>query len=233
MVDYSIYKFTDHVNQELKKLQVSYAFQPIFDTEKKVVAHEALMRPENCSIIELITRFEAEEKLHILEVATMFGAFQEYEKRGMSSTVCINSFPTECLTDWENKLFNDTFANSKANGLIELLEYPEDAVNQWERKKIQLNVENVPFAIDDFGTGINDETAVELYRPSIVKLDRSLIQDIDSDPTKQENCINWVNTFHEKNMLVLAEGIETKKEYDYLYSIGIDYFQGFYLGRPE
>lgn len=38
---------------------------------------------------------------------------------------------------------------------------------------------------------------------------------------------------HEKQIAVLAEGIEKKEEYDFLKEAGIDYFQGYYLARPQ
>ncbi|MBQ7482010.1 MAG: EAL domain-containing protein [Lachnospiraceae bacterium] len=38
--------------------------------------------------------------------------------------------------------------------------------------------------------------------------------------------------FHSKNMLVVAEGVEEKEEFDYLVGLGVDLFQGYYLARP-
>ena len=76
-------------------------------------------------------------------------------------------------------------------------------------------------------------TMVDLYEPQIIKLDRALISDIDREHVKQENVKALTETFHSRGMRVVAEGIERKEEFDYLVGLGIDYFQGYYLGMPE
>ena len=86
--------------------------------------------------------------------------------------------------------------------------------------------------LDDFGSGINDLETVELMEPDIVKLDRGLISGIDHDSEKQDNVENLVSHFHSKGMLVVAEGVEEKAEFDYLVGLGVDLYQGFYLARP-
>ncbi|MCR5279460.1 MAG: EAL domain-containing protein, partial [Lachnospiraceae bacterium] len=66
----------------------------------------------------------------------------------------------------------------------------------------------------------------------IIKLDRCLISDCDKDESKQNNIKSLVEEFHSRDMLIVAEGIERKEEFDYLVEIGIDLFQGYYLARP-
>ena len=85
---------------------------------------------------------------------------------------------------------------------------------------------------DDFGSGINDLERIEIMKPDIVKLDRELISGIDHDSKKQEHITNLIPYFHSKNMLVVAEGVEEKEEFDYLVGLGVDLFQGYYLARP-
>lgn len=92
--------------------------------------------------------------------------------------------------------------------------------------------QRLQIAIDDFGAGLNDMDTVEQYSPQIVKLDRTLISGIDHDPEKQENVKNLVLTFHSKGILVVAEGVEEKEEFDYLVGLGVDLYQGYYLARP-
>ena len=87
-------------------------------------------------------------------------------------------------------------------------------------------------SVDDFGNGINDMERVQIMNPHIVKLDRELISGIDHIPEKQENVTKLVLDFHSRGILVCAEGVEEKEEFDYLVGLGIDLFQGFYLARP-
>ena len=99
-------------------------------------------------------------------------------------------------------------------------------------KKIAAARHNLKIAIDDFGSGINTMEVVDLYAPNIVKLDRELIMDIDQNKFKQYYVAQHVAEFHRRKMLVVAEGIERKEEFEYLKSIGVDLYQGYYLGRP-
>jgi EAL domain-containing protein (putative c-di-GMP-specific phosphodiesterase class I) len=73
---------------------------------------------------------------------------------------------------------------------------------------------------------------IDVMQPDIVKLDRELISGIDHDPEKQNNVKRIVFELHSKDMLVVAEGVEEKEEFDYLLGLGVDLFQGFYLARP-
>ena len=70
------------------------------------------------------------------------------------------------------------------------------------------------------------------HDPQIIKIDRSLLSGINDDATKQENCKNIIEKMHALGKRVVAEGVETKEEFDYLVSIGADLFQGYYLARP-
>ena len=87
-------------------------------------------------------------------------------------------------------------------------------------------------AADDFGTGLNNMELLEFMSPDIVKLDREVISGIDHIIEKQENVKKLVEHFHSKNILVVAEGIEEKEEFEYLQGLGVDLYQGYYLARP-
>ena len=69
--------------------------------------------------------------------------------------------------------------------------------------------------------------------PHIVKLDRELICGIDHEPEKQANVEKLVLKFHEDDILVVAEGVEEKEEFECLVGLGVDLFQGYYLARPK
>lgn len=58
MVDYSFFPLEEEIKDKLAKLEISYAFQPIFFPDgKEIYAYEALMRPKNISVINLIEEF--------------------------------------------------------------------------------------------------------------------------------------------------------------------------------
>ena len=217
----------------LDELTINYVFQPIFRADRKTIyAREALMRPTNMTVTELIEQYTKSDKLHILEIATFFGAMQEYQLRGYTEYVCLNSFPSECFTPEETKAFADYYGDPRGVGIIEILEYPYISEFACRMKKGDTKGQRLKIAIDDFGTGLSNMDLVNMYSPDIVKLDRCLISDCDKDEEKQKNVKSLLEEFHSRGILVVAEGIERKEEFDYLAGIGIDLFQGYYLARP-
>ena len=112
MVDYSIFPLEEEIKDKLAKLEISYAFQPIFFPDgKEIYAYEALMRPKNISVTNLIEEFRKKSDLHTLEVATIFGAVQCYGRRGYNSYIAINSFPAESFTAEEQAVFDEFYAD--------------------------------------------------------------------------------------------------------------------------
>ncbi len=219
----------------LDELTIDYVFQPIFEPDGKTVyAWEALMRPADKTVTELIQEYIEKDKVHVLEVATFFGAMQAYFLRGYSQRVSINSFPSDCMLPEEADVFLEYFGEEiRGRMIIESLEYPYFSMEHWIEKKRSVTFMDNLLSVDDFGIGINNLELVRRMTPHIVKLDRELISDIDHIPEKQQNVEKLVLEFHSLDMLVVAEGVEQKAEFDYLVGLGVDLFQGYYLARPE
>ena len=218
----------------LRELSINYVFQPIFLPDGKTVyAWEALMRPTDTTITELIEEYSKIDKLHVLEVATFFGAMQAFFQRGYEEKVAINSFPCDCMRPEEADVFLDYFGEKiRGRMIIENLEFPYFSAVHWKEKDRSVRHMDNMMAADDFGTGINDLALIDHMSPHIVKLDRDLISGIDHTEEKQENVKELLQLFHSKGILVVAEGIEQKEEFECLQGLGVDLFQGYYLARP-
>ncbi len=218
----------------LSELKINYVFQSIFYPDGKTVfAREALMRPQDMDVTELIEKYQKEEKLHILEVATLFGATQAYFMRGYKEILSVNTFPNQIFTRDEVQAYIDYFGDDKTAMMLETLEYPELSVEIAKTKREFADINDNLIAIDDFGTGISNFDAIEAAKPDIVKIDRTLLKDIDLDKIRQTQLKEMIDTFHERGMRVVAEGIETEAEFDTMKILGADLFQGYYLGMPE
>ena len=74
-------------------------------------------------------------------------------------------------------------------------------------------------ALDDYGSGYNSDRILLLISPKFIKIDMDIIRNIDSDPDKCKIVENIVNYAHERDMKLIAEGIET--------------IQGFLLAKPQ
>ncbi len=87
-------------------------------------------------------------------------------------------------------------------------------------------------ALDDFGTGYSSLTHLMKLPIDIVKLDKSYVSLKDKED-KYIHIIKFVVSLaHELGYKVVAEGVETKEQLEYLINIGCDYGQGYFLGVP-
>ena len=233
MIGYEDLPLEKDVIEELESLSIDYVFQPIYLADGKTVyAREALMRPSDMSVTELIEKYTQSDKLHILELATFFGAMKEYVSRGYTEHVSINSFPSECFTPEETRIFSERYGDPSDVGIVEILEYPRESEAMLDIENEEALEQRFSVALDDFGAGFNDMSMVDKYMPQIVKINRDLISGIDHLPDKQENLSNLISEFHSRGITVVAEGIEEKEEFDFLVGLGVDLYQGYYLARP-
>lgn len=233
MIYYENLPLDAEILKALGELEINYLFQPIFYPDcKTIYAHEALMRPVGQTVTELIEEYTEKNKLHVLEVATFWGATQEYFARGYQERLSINSFPCEVFSEAETKTYMEYFGSDPNILMIEMLEYPEFSLQKSLKKKEVAAIGDSVLALDDYGAGLNDMEIVDLLEPHVIKLDRALLSGIDHIQEKQDNCKNIIKSMHQRGIKVVAEGVETKEEFDYLLKIGADLFQGYYLARP-
>ncbi|KQL49241.1 diguanylate cyclase [Brevibacillus choshinensis] len=88
-------------------------------------------------------------------------------------------------------------------------------------------------AVDDAGAGYSSlESITEIY-PDFIKLDMSLIRNVDVDPIKQALLETFVQFADKVSCKIIAEGIETQRELETLMEVGVTYGQGYFLGRPD
>lgn len=87
-------------------------------------------------------------------------------------------------------------------------------------------------ALDDFGTGYSNLSALAAMPLHRLKIDRSIIQDIPVNSAAGSIASAIIAMGHKLDMQVLAEGVETSEQLDFLIENGCDAAQGFFLGRP-
>jgi EAL domain-containing protein (putative c-di-GMP-specific phosphodiesterase class I) len=87
-------------------------------------------------------------------------------------------------------------------------------------------------AIDDVGAGFSSLRHIVVTAPDVIKIDRSLVSGLDSDPVRTVLIRSLVDFAAGLRARVVAEGIETADEAAVLHTLGVDYGQGWFFGRP-
>ena len=133
-------------------------------------------------------------------------------------------------------LFKDVFENNHQFAkriTIEILEHEE--ITDFNQLLTNLKIfKSLGFslAIDDFGSGYANFIYLVNIDIDILKIDGSLIRNI----TRESASYQVIKTilYYSKNMniLTVAEQVETKEEFDIICELGVDFIQGYYLGKP-
>ncbi len=87
-------------------------------------------------------------------------------------------------------------------------------------------------ALDDLGAGYSSLNLLSSLRPDFVKLDASLIRDVDCDPYRAMIASRLLKLAKDLGVTVVAEGVETEEQWLWLITHGVDFVQGFFFGRP-
>jgi EAL domain-containing protein (putative c-di-GMP-specific phosphodiesterase class I) len=95
-----------------------------------------------------------------------------------------------------------------------------------------LRAAGVRIALDDFGTGYSSLTYLQKYPVDKIKIDRSFIQNLDTDAASDALVQAMVDLARAMNVDVTAEGVETARQREALRRIGCDELQGYLLSRP-
>ena len=220
-------------------------FHPIVTmaSPHEVHAHECLLRgqDEQGRVIPPFDIFSAARRADLLfhlDRAARLTAIRDAVRHGLSSRIFINFNPT-AIYDPAFCLQTTVRATQDAGIAPDRLVFEVIESDQVEDSKHLLDIMNFyrragfGVALDDLGAGYASLNLLSSLRPDYVKFDRELIREIDANPYKQKVFSKLAEMARDLGVRTVAEGVETRPEWDYLADQGIDYVQGFLLCKPD
>ena len=217
-------------------------FQPIISLHKgTVIGYEALSRgPFGTNNEKANSMFQMAEKLGKLwelELTCRQLAIERFIATGSDRLLFINVSPHVIVDSRfrESLILHKKAMTKMKPGQIVLEITERNSINNNENfctELEQYRTMGFSLAMDDVGTGYSSLSLICSMHPKFLKLDMSLVQDIHKDPLKQ-HLVRFIADFaHATDMTLIAEGIEKELDMFSLIDLGVEYGQGYLLGRP-
>jgi len=86
--------------------------------------------------------------------------------------------------------------------------------------------------MDDFGSGVSSLSTIRDFEFDIIKIDMGFVRNIGYSQSNDSILASLIEMIHRLEMKVVAEGVETKEQLDFLKEHGCDFIQGFYFSKP-
>jgi EAL domain-containing protein (putative c-di-GMP-specific phosphodiesterase class I) len=231
------------INDLISKKNIELLAQPIIHLETDTIhAWEILTRgPERGDLtnpLKLFTIAKQMNLLYELELIVLEKSLQQVIDNQCKELVFINLIP---ITLGDDRFYKDV--------MDLFIKYPCIKPEQFvfeitERESIevvpnllanvkQLRAEGFRFAVDDTGAGYASLHTISQIMPDIIKIDRSVIENIDSNKIKETMLKGLLGIAKELEAIVVAEGIETRAEAAVLSRNQVPLAQGFYFAKPN
>jgi EAL domain-containing protein (putative c-di-GMP-specific phosphodiesterase class I) len=212
------------------------AYQPIVRVaDRSLFGYEALLRSEEKALPHPGAILDAAERLGRLDDLgrkIRAAACTPIPQAPAASVFFVNLHARDLMDDALVSPESPLSALAK-RVVLEITERASLADVKDVRTKIaELRKMGFRIAIDDLGAGYAGLTSFATLEPEFVKLDMSLVRDIDRSHTKQKLVRSMSAVCKELGMLVVAEGVETVAERDLLVTLGCDFLQGYLLAKP-
>lgn len=229
---------TDCGSGERVGFRFDFAYQPIVDLgTRSIYAHEALVRGPGGEGASSVLAQVNQANRYRFDQACRVKAIKSAAQLGAAGRLSINFLPNAVYKP--ELCIRTTLEAARAH------DFPVDRiifeVTEGER------VEDGPWlatilreykrcgfltAIDDFGAGFAGLTLLADFKPDLIKIDMELVRKVDTSASRQAIVRALVRLCDDMGIQVIAEGIETAGERDFLHDAGIRLMQGYLFGKP-
>ncbi|WP_457644364.1 putative bifunctional diguanylate cyclase/phosphodiesterase [Persephonella sp.] len=217
-------------------------FQPILDIkENEVYIHEVLCRIENedktLKADEFIRVAEKMGVIHRLDLVLMENTFKKVKEEKYDGILFMNLSPKAIMSKDFLKNIKSLVSDYKLNSSNIVFEITEretvSNISILEDFVMQLKEEGFKFAIDDFGSGFSSFHYIKRFPIDIVKIEGDFIRSMVKNPKDRAFVLSITTLTKNLGIKTVAEYVENEVILDAVKSVGIDYAQGYYIGKPS
>lgn len=243
----NLYKLEFEIRRAIQAREFVLVYQPIVDIVNgdRIVGFEALVRWNN-SERGVISPGEfipiAEETglivpmgAQILRMAceqTKIWVDMGYENIQVSVNFSAKQFALDNMVDDVRRILQETKMNPK-NLKLEITEYTALRESEKTIKMMRaLASMGLQISIDDFGTGYSSLAYLKRFPVHTLKMDKSFVDHVTDDEEDASFARMVIGIAHSMNMGLIAEGVETRDQLDFLRSEGCQFIQGYYFSKP-
>ena len=220
-------------------------YQPIFNREKVIVKYETLMRLRDKNdegetiylspylFLDISVKTKQYLQLSNQVISKAFADLSKTEKQVSLNLSFKDILDLDFVQSLDKNL--DKIDNEKKQQIVfEILE--SDYITDYtllEEFIIKYRDQGIQIAIDDFGTGYSNFAHILKIRPNYIKIDGSLIKNINTEKSSYELVKSIIDFSKALNIKVIAEFVHSAEVYKTVLDLGVDEFQGFYLAEPN
>jgi diguanylate cyclase (GGDEF)-like protein len=238
-------QINEQLADALDKGQLYLKYQPLIDNKSEIYGFEALVRWNSPTLGEISPQVfiaNAEESQMIIPIGnwilkeacrTQVLLRERFQKPFVMS---VNVSPVQILQKDFIDVLKAVIRETDIDPKQLVLEITENVVMESSyllEKTIEFIHEiGAKIALDDFGTGYASLTYLRQLPFDNLKIDKSFVDGIFASKKDHSIIGTIVELVHNLNMKVVAEGVETRKQYEFLKQITTDIFQGFLFSKP-
>ena len=234
------------MHEALQQSEFVLHYQPQIDREGRIIGAEALVRwqhpklglvpplkfipvAEDTGLILLLGHWVLETACNQLAV---WAARRETARLSLSVNVSARQFRQPDFVEQVLAVIDYAGANPERLKLELTESLLADNVEDVIDKMIALKARGVGFSLDDFGTGYSSLTYLKRLPLDQLKIDQSFVRDVLIDPSDATIAQTIVALGQSLGMMVIAEGVETEEQHDFLVRHGCNAYQGYLFSRP-
>lgn len=233
------------IRDAIQKKQFVVHYQPKVDVKSnKIVGMEALVRwqKDDETMVPPDKFIPIAEELNIIDDIDMYVLKRACEDTlqmsalGYPMKVAVNlsgfNITRENVVERIQSILEENHFNPKDLELeiteTYFINFDKDCLSRLE----ELKKLGIQLSIDDFGTGYSSLGNLKKLPVEILKIDRSFVSILENNPSDYTMVQSIIEMAHSLNLIIVAEGVEEKHQYNFLKEFKCDYMQGYYISKP-